>query len=380
VPGVTATRVSPTASLSDDVVELARLGEGLRLYSRDVQLSRPIDERLEATVQGSVDCFDKAILLAERQSRPAGERAWLYAHRGAAKMMEYWLGLTKGEANGGDDKLFVECATDFAKGRELLAPTPYPWSLQFSAFLYALRGREGAGPDAGSAPIDDFDRAIGFLDLVGEEGSRQVAVKRSIAMLASYNAVGTVDENRKNKNDDDRTRAARLSIEAALDAVELDPDEFLAAYSSAVSHWALYDLSTAPEGLPEDEAKQRAAETERLRRNTEDAIAAADIRARNAISQALAAIVGLTFVRARLAWDDDKRTGNGTPKLDAVVAESIEFQEIFGLVKPDMETRAMFIRDPAWQAILKSEACIRAFGDSGYDKLRKLEHWAATAK
>jgi hypothetical protein len=359
-------QIQDPSRLSDDVRELARLGEGLRVYARDVQLSRPIDDQLEATVLGSIACFDKALQIAEREKGAPGERAWLYAHRGAAKMMVYWLLLTSSHDEPGNDALFDQCASDFEVARELMKPEPYPWSLQFSAFLYALRGAEAPRVKGQPVAVDDFDRAIEFLEEV-PKGARPSSFQRSLAMLASYNAVGT---SRKKKDPDARHQAARMSIQQGLAAVEKDQDESLAAYSAAVSYWALYEMSKSANNPPE---------TERLRRNTDAAVDAARIRARNTISQALAAIVGLSFVRARLAWDDDQRDGTGNAKLSEVARESADLQSLFDRVRPDMETRAMFIRDPAWQAILDSDECRKVFANAGYDILRTLDYWRRQA-
>jgi hypothetical protein len=410
------------SDVSEDVQELARFGEALRVFARDVQLSKPLDEQLGATLKASLACFDKALTLAngraidlarrkaetlevaERlalQEKVAGaesseklraakplraaeaevrgltqaerqatiERAWLYAHRGAARMMVYWLLLISGGSN--IEPIFEDCANDFEIACELMAPAPYPWSLQFSAFLHALRG--GETPDASSQPAGaDFDRAIELLKAV-PESSRPASFQRSLAMLFSYNAVGT---STGQKAVAARRTAAESSISHGLEAVERDQDEFLAAYSAAVSYWSLYEMSKPPNGTPPTPAEN--AETVLLRRATDGALQMAQTRARNAISQALAAAVGVSFIRARLAWDDDQKAVT-KDKLAKAVKESLDLQRFFQDVRPDLETLAMFIRDPAWQAIRGHKECREAFENAhaGYDVLRSIERWQA---
>jgi hypothetical protein len=372
------------AALSEDAGDLARLGEGLRVYARDEQLSRPLDAQLVVTLRSSVACFDKALDRTDDSER----RAWLLAHRGAARSMIYWYLLTSSSDPAEHDTLFAACTKDFEEACAL--KDPYPWSHQFLAFLYALRGTQTPGKD-GAPAVDDFDRAIELLKELPEE-ARPGAIQRHIGMLSSYNAVGT---GIKRKSPADRIKAACESIDRGLEAVECDQDEFFGAYSAAVSYWARYETSketeedakrrveTATGGASTDEAAaaraalgEAEAETARLRRLTKGALDAARTRARNAISQALAAAVGLSFLRARLAWEDDKADNSNGGHLDAAVRESTRLLQFFDLVQPDLETRSIFIRDPAWQAILSHEVCRKAFADIGYDRLRQIDYWS----
>jgi hypothetical protein len=349
-------------ALSEDISDLARLGEALRVYARDVQLSRPLDAQLVSTLRNSVACFDKAIgLLGAPGDPPQKKFAWLLAHRGAARSMIYWHLLTSSSNPAEHDPLFDRCTNDFDEACRL--DPPYHWSLQFKAFLYALRGSETPARD-GQPRVDDFDRAIELLKGV-PEAERPSAIEHHIAMLSSYNAVGT---GARRKSPAERSKAACESIDHGLEAVVCDQDEFFGAYSAAVSYWARYEMSKqAP--TPDD------LETARLRRLTDAVVDAAQTRARNTISQALAALVGLSFVRARLAWDDDRAAGT-TTKLPDAVQKSRELLKFFDLVQPDLETRSIFIRDPAWQAILSSEDCRAAFESFGYDRLRTIAYWS----
>ena len=375
------------ASLSDDVRELARFGEALRVYTRDVQLSSPSDDQLVATLRNSIACFDKALELAGQGASSSEERAWLHAHRGATRSMIYWRVLTSSSNPAEHDPLFDKCTADFQEACDLKAD--YYWSFQFRAFLYALRGTETPARN-GDPAKDDFDHAIELLKLV-PEAERPASIQRHIGMLSSYNAVGT---DAKRKSADARIRAACESIDNGLEAAECDQDEFFGPYSAAVSYWARYEINKEATRIAKGQAEEaeragnagqaaaaRAAlaeaeaETPRLRHLTDATVDAARTRALNTISQALAAVVGLSFVRARLAWDDDQAEGTGGTHLAKRVEESRELLKFFDLVPPDLETRSIFIRDPAWQAILNSGECRKAFEGFGYDRLRTIEYW-----
>jgi len=343
----------------DQAPVLTNFAEALRVYARDVQLSRAQDRLLPKTIERSVDYFGKALELLKPEQQES--RAWVLAHRAAARMMQYWLGLAASPSAGGDDNIFVACEQGFVEACTLFEKAkkkPYIWAVQFRAFLYALRGRG-----------NDFDVALGLLTGLPAEVLARPTIQRSIAMLASYNAAPHPPESRTREQ---REAAAGASIAAAMDAQRADQDEFLASYSGAVSSWALLDMLPPPPGKnaqgeqqPDPHADER---LQRLR-NAETAVETADIRARNAVSQALVALTGLTFVRAKLAI---ARGANPRgPEVAALSEESGVLQDLIeGSEFRDIESRAMVIRDPVWQAILRDGDCRDQFARPGFDQLR----------
>lgn len=340
---------------SNDPAVLAGMGEALRVYARDVQLSRAMDDLLQPTIVASARCFEKAIGLlrepfasetvSQRRQRNR-QLAWLYAHRAAARMMTYWLDLVSRPDAGGDDALFDECRDEFDQAIELMVPEQYTWAVQFKAFLYALRGQSG-----------DFETAQDQLGCLGDQVD-EPTIQRSIAMLNSYTAADPTNP------DDKRLSAARAGQVAAMRAQRADQDEFLGPYSGAACRWVAYDIQRATKSEEEQAA---------MRAGVLTAIETADIRARNAISQALVALLGLTALKAKLAADANDEPGFAAAmgKVDwlAHFIEASEFR--------DIESRAMVLRDPVWKALQNDEKCQGA-RNFDYDALRAFKKPSST--
>jgi len=160
-------------------------------------------------------------------------------------------------------------------------------------------------------------------------------------MLYSYNAVQTSGYS---PDLDVRCQAAKKAIDAGLQSMRIDPDEFLGAYTVAVSRWALYDMDPTPEPIANPQQASDAADIHaRNLSNLQEALDTAETRSRNAISQALATLVGMAYVRARIAQDSSERSD--------LVAHAQALRNLFVAFVPDLETRAMFMRDPAYHAI-----------------------------
>jgi len=334
------------AGLSDDPSILAKFGEALRVYARDVQLSRAQDKLLGRTVKASIECFDKALASYSDQVELAAEKAWLLAHRGAALMMIYWLDIIRPGATG-DNELFEACKADFEAACAL--KSQYTWSIQFNAFLHALRGEVG-----------DFDYAVERLKSLPAETRARPTIQRSLAMLYSYNAAPKSEK----ASVEERRDAAQASLNAALNAQKDDQDEFLGSYSGAASSWALFDMAPGDLKGNKDEDKEK----QRLLQDAQASCETAEIRARNAISQALVALVGLTFVRGKLA----QATGDEA----ALKAAGTDSQALQLLIKKsqfrDLESQAMVRRDPVWRSIKDDADCSRYFLQPGFDELRNF--------
>jgi hypothetical protein len=328
---------------NEDVTLLAYLGEALRIYARDVQLSVLEEEGdVERTVEKSIECFGRSL---EKLGAGTDEiTAWIYAHQAAARMMIYWLRLvsndTTEQAVEERAQLFKECETGF---KDALAKRQgsYPWCSQFLSFLYALRGESTDFRHASELLEDIVDKPAGDGEtrkVSGLSETRRVALLRSIAMLSSYDAVAS------SLSVTEQLSAARNSVDSGLNAMAQDPDEFMAAYSVAVSRWVLHEREAVED--PTDKALHRA--------NLSAALDVAEARSRNAISQALATLVGLAFVRMKMARGAER---------DRLADHAEALQNQFYSFMPDLETRAMFLRDPAWQAILKDGDCRERFKD-----------------
>jgi hypothetical protein len=330
---------SRQTSASTDPAVLASVGEALRVYARDVQLSRAADPQLGRTIAASIECFDTAINIVKGQEG-AGltQLPWLYAHRAGARMMIYWLNLVSEPVPPSNADRFSECDEDFDAAIRLM-PAQYTWAIQFKAFLYALRG-EG----------DDFGTARTLLAGLGEKVADQPTIQRSIAMLNSYTAADV------NNSREERLQAARDGLNAAMRAQPPDQDEFLAPYSGAACRWVIYDLNRADKSDEEQNA---------LRGEVQTAIETADIRARNAVSQALVALFGLATLRAKLASDARDTQGFVEATRQAKELSALIYSSPFR----DLESRAMVLRDPIWKGLRADDECRKTCGDD-YAKLR----------
>jgi hypothetical protein len=320
---------SKQTSESADPAVLASTAEALRVYARDVQLSRTLDDQLESTIDASVKCFDKAIALLEAAEKSHGsapsregrrQLAWLYAHRAAALMMIYWLKLVSKSPAEGDDELFTKCRDGFDAAIRLMVPEQYAWAVQFEAFLFALRGQPG-----------DFEMAQELLGCLADH-AEQPTIQRSIAMLNSYTAAEPDNPEPK------RLDAARAGQSAAMRAQQADQDEFLGPYSGAACSWAAYDIQRKTASDEEQKA---------MRAGVLTMIETADIRARNAVSQALVALLGLAALKAKLASDAGDPAG-----VSVAMGEADELAKFIEKSRfRDIESRAMVLRDPVWRAL-----------------------------
>ena len=203
----------------------ARLGEALRVYARDILLSKPmpkdreemqsIAKYLKHTIDASIDCFACAEAYTTAQNLP-----WIGAHRAAALTMKYWTELASGPAS---DKI-DEIAKD-AEERFKVAVAGYdpknPWCKRFYAFLLALRGKNG-----------DFRQASQLLEeCLGVLQYHDSTIDRHQAMLFNYDT--------QNPSEEVSRRAALASLDKSLQAVRADSEDYIASSFGTSSLFAL---------------------------------------------------------------------------------------------------------------------------------------------
>lgn len=311
------------------------LGEALRVFARDSLLSltpgnTAHSKLLVGVVVAAVRCFERSLANLEKFNSKAltsgaqrKARGWIYAHRAACLTLLYWMRRSAGVDI--DDavakELYDRAESGFSMALEELPE--YVWALKFKAFLLALRG----GP-RGAGQMSDFRRArnmlkrVGALDKLPGGGLKQSSLQRSMAMLFSYD-VGDVHEKGLKELLPDGRDAAVKCIEAAMTAIMEDPEDFLAAYFGVLGTWYM----AAEQGSEFHAAA------------LPSALRSAQVRARNAFSQALAALAGLEELQDRL---EGKSTSD--------VFRNLLKKPDFGL---DWETRAIFMRDPLTKLLAK---------------------------
>jgi hypothetical protein len=334
----------------------ARLGEALRIYTRDVLLSKDVQSAgiVAGMIGLSIDCFDEALEEC-KGAAPKDAQLWMLAHRGAARALQYWVTITS-EGTVQDavkdpkaTKIFDKADADFNASSNHSDVRPYEWSVRFRAYLYALRGEKG-----------DFQHAQDLLKTLKPSDSiMQSALSRSDAMLNSYVAASDTSEG-------EREEAARKGLEAGAEAVTLDPEDYMAAYFTAVNWWW---LALAKRHKADDVAHEP--ELYKPDQNHVAAIESARVRAHNSISQALAALIGLELM--------DAFPPHSCGKLDDVqfspqaLVKLAKLREAFELFPPDLETRSIFMRDPVWRTIQRSMP-------AAYSQLKNLLDYDAMAK
>jgi hypothetical protein len=335
---------------------LGQIGEGLRLYARDVLLRMVTDEEaVDDTVRASVSAFEAALEAVEREGGALkdggkGRRGWIKAHQAAAFTTLFWMAVSAGE-DGAD--LFKAAKDGFDEAIDCRTGR-YPWAHRFRAFLYAIRGEH-----------EDFGNAVKDLDAAKDvrDGSG-AALDRSIAMLLSYEAGSD------RANPAEQLAAARRSLDAAGEGLRLDPDDFMASYFQAVALWRLADLEEDPQAR------------ERLRQYVEPAIDAAWSLTINAMSRAYATLAGLAAMN--VLSNDEGRAASLAMSPDALrrresfASMARDALKRFETVRPDWETRAMFIRDPVWHEVKhrKMHALVARHLGDGYDLDRLKEKFA----
>ena len=252
------------------------------------------------STSSKLNCIDgfTAALEGKASFSPA-QQAWLHAHRGAAHTLMFSM--------KPDAASFSQAKDDFTRARQLL--NPYAWSLQFEAFLHAVRGEVG-----------DFEVARSLLRQIKTDDSMtQSSLNRSLAMLYSY---------------DQETDAAKESVRKGLEAVRLDPEDCTAAYFSAAS---LHFLN-----------KRRVVSEELFT----SALESARVRAMNAISQASALLAGIGILQG-----DDSIAREFLDRLVKPATSELD-------IRPDLETLAMISRDPTW-APLRGHTAFKQLMEKG---------------
>jgi tetratricopeptide (TPR) repeat protein len=304
----------------------AQLGEGLRLYARDIDSSCEAGAaaRTILTLERSVQCFEYAVQKCSTDR--VDQQAWLLAHRGAARTTGYWLKRALGA--GVADKIFGALPSpelfkiakrDFDDALKL--KSDYGWCRRFLAFLLTLEG-------------SDFEKAGSQLERARADGSgNDSSLERSRAILF-LNLAGTSAENKHDR--------ASQSLAAATEAMRLDPEEYVAAYYAAASMSILAQES-------KDATNRR-----RKRREALAAIEGATVRSQNAISQAYATLIGLTVLKSHLCHCDDDAVDKPKPKenererAQATLEEAEECKHYVSLAmnaRVDLETRVVFDRE-----------------------------------
>lgn len=298
----------------------AQLGEGFRLYARDVDFSEDsadLSQTVE-TMQRSVRCFDHAV---EKCSTDRVEQhAWVLAHRGAARTMGYWLKQTLGTTAGGTvfgagsiTDLFGQAKRDFDAALRL-RPN-YPWCRRFLAFLHTLEG-------------SDFEKACSQLEQARPNGeATDSSLERSMALLF-LNLAGQSPETEKER--------AKQALASATEAMRQNPEEFMASYCAAASMSILAQGSAA---------------TSQTHRSALAAIASARLRSNNAVSQAYATLIALSVLESALSCSCAKAAEalSGTKAARPDHQETAELCQRYVMwaqkVKPDLETRVVFDRE-----------------------------------
>jgi hypothetical protein len=320
----------------------AELGEAFRIFARDELLSKQRSNSAPDGAQDlidaarySIDSFERALRYSNATARGTDLtrfRVWIIAHRASTFTMLYWLA---GSANPtlelnrfahlsvADqaclDWLFQQADDGFSRALEELPS--YDWGVKFRAVLLALRG----GPAGRNGP-SDFFRArrllqAGFQPDAKSNAStepqahfQQASFWRSLSTLYAYDTVSS-------SAPDESVEAAERSINAGIEAVRLDPDEYRGAYFAVASHWFLARKSQLS---LEDKAAYEA--------NLQASLDAASVRARNALSQALAALAGLQDLQY-LVDETSPRDG-------------VDYYALLDKFHADWESRAIFARDP----------------------------------
>jgi hypothetical protein len=316
-------------------VELEALtGEALRVYVRDVLLSRsrPLSE-VRARLDLSLQCF----IRAENALGSAPDRrlaSWLRAHAGSVRALLFWIDK--------DATVFDDADKDFKAAVELLPN--YKWAVRFRAFLHTIRGDQG-----------DFQLANTFLRSLESQNPAEVPsnIYRSEAMLQSFLAAGPVGDGGLEQ----QTKAARAGIAASMAAASGDTEEFHAPYfGAACRFWLALNASS------EEERNMHLAELV-------PQLDAAEVRTKNTVSQAIAMLVGLYRLRAMRA----AAVGDEDPQKHWIkVTETAALWQRF---PPDLETLLIMERDPVWRALATRDECkdFARFTDdqSNYASLRE---------
>lgn len=317
----------------------ARLAETARRYAGEVLInfdrsfpggsSLSIGDAAAAVADylaWSITLFDRVLTDSELAALP-DTRAWVLAHRGAARTTLLWLTLAAG---GQDGKAFDKAGEDFDEAARLSSKRPYEWNSAFHAVFLTLRR--------------DLDGALDKLKQMRDE-TKQASVLSSRAMVESYISVS------KEVSPEAQRQAARASINTALLSTRADAERTFAYYTAAVSRWRLATLS-------EDAEDQK-----RQFDNLWPAIDAARLAAQSAASQACISLVGLYVIQAlefgRRGMDDER-----DKKLDLAARTLDNFLASGGQI--DLEAWAMVSNDPVWTVIKQLTSDDNADRSSNY--------------
>lgn len=292
--------------------ELAvQLGEGLRLYARDVNFSRKGNalKATAGTLKACLKCFDHAV--DNCSTDRSDQQAWLWAHRGAARTMTFWLKKSLGTKVVEDvfgpkfpKDVFSWAKSDFDAA--LREQPNYPWCRRFLAFLFTIQGTD----------YEEAELHLAKARLHDDTASS--ALERSKAILF----LNLVDQEENVAYD-----RARLSLGAAVNAMREDPEDFVAAYFAAASRTVL--------------AQQPDAKEKRWQEAAESAIASARVRCENSLSQAYACLIGLGV----LDYQVQKKKSPDSPALLAIEHSCSQYLSFAKDAKIDLETRIVFDRE-----------------------------------
>lgn len=296
--------------------ELAvQLGEGLRLYARDVEFSKD-STKLAATLRIialSLKCFDYA--LTSCSTDRVDQQAWLLAHRGAALTMLFWVrDALDPKAVKEKRELFESAKRNFDDALKL--QPKYAWCRRFLAFLLTLEG-------------SDFEKAEAQLEEARADGAaNDSSLERSRAILF-LNLAGETSR-------EEQYERARQSLDAATEAVRLNTEDNVGAYFAAAS------LSVLA-------GEQRASEPVALgTRRYQDALSAVEsarIRSKNAMSQSYATLLCLSVLEAHLYQTAPEGAKPPADKIEQTNRERQFYMDLAGEVYLDLETRVVFDRE-----------------------------------
>jgi tetratricopeptide (TPR) repeat protein len=296
--------------------ELAvQLGEGLRLYSRDVQFSKD-SVKLAATLRTlelSLACFDHA--LNGCSTERVDQQAWLLAHRAAAITMLFWVkDALEPKAVREKRELFESAKRNFDDALKL--QPKYAWCRRFLAFLLTLEG-------------SDFEKAEAQLKQARAEGAtNDSSLERSRAILF-LNLAGETSR-------EEQYERARQSLDAATEAVRLNTEDNVGAYFAAASLSIL--AGEERQGEP----------AERAVRRYQDALSAVEIartRSKNVISQAYATLICLCVLESHLYQTSPEGTKPPPEKIGQTQQERELYMDLAGKTYLDLETRVVFDRE-----------------------------------
>jgi tetratricopeptide (TPR) repeat protein len=310
----------------------AQLAEAHRVYVRDVMLSA--QERLKAVYvylqQECIARFQHALSLARAAGAPPKTLAWIHAHTGAAQTLLYFVMSNSGPLKKERMSLRFDQAVASFEAARALEPD-YAWCTHLEAYLMTLRGAPG-----------DFQKARELLTQAKDLGGMSTAaLNRNLAMLHSFEAAALGEQSEQATAEQSSAEPLKLGIQAANDSIQRglevmreDPDDPFAAYTVAASlGWLHLKAGQA-------DCKEHLAA----------AVAAATTRAKNTLSRTYATLAGLALLENEFANPERSSSTNVPPTHHEQTAQDIFRRFVAGELSIDIETWAMFNRDPIWRS------------------------------